>query len=483
MLLWATLFQSCSKDLEIKNENSPDLALVYGSASDVEGLVTSLYNTIYTQEHSYGGIEMMLAVASDNVTCSYGNAGMRDFSYEPRIAWNNSPSYSNRTQTYDYFNGQYSAIVTASNILKGIDGGLTLSNNPRAIAFSKFALGVAYGNLSLAFDKTWITDNKITVEQGILSTTSSYKDVANAALGYFDEALAQATANSFTIPASWLGTSGDYSSADFVKLVNTSAARLLSYSPRNSTENAAVDWNKVKQYADAGITSDFVVEQDGYVNWYDEAGDYLTYTGWGQADMYTINMLDPTQPQHWTDIATFPHPPASTNPLDKRLNTDFAYLASNTFIAARGYYHFSNYRNKRYDAVYLAGVGPKPEIYKTENDLLRAEARVYTGDLSGAAAIINASTYVTRGQLPAVAAVQSDLINAIHHERFVELYTTGVGVQFFDMRKLDLMQKGTALHFPIPAQTLETIGESLPFYTFGGVDAADGINTSNGGWR
>lgn len=51
------------------------------------------------------------------------------------------------------------------------------------------------------------------------------------------------------------------------------------------------------------------------------------------------------------------------------------------------------------------------------------------------------------------------------------------------MRKLDLLQKGTPLHMPLPAGTLETLNAPLPFYTFGTVAKADGIGTSNAGWR
>ncbi|MBK6979272.1 MAG: hypothetical protein IPH28_21080 [Cytophagaceae bacterium] len=63
------------------------------------------------------------------------------------------------------------------------------------------------------------------------------------------------------------------------------------------------------------------------------------------------------------------------------------------------------------------------------------------------------------------------------------MVVTGVGLQFFEMRKLNLLQKGTPLHLPLPAKTLETFGESLPYYTYGTEAKADGINTSNGGWR
>lgn len=133
--------------------------------------------------------------------------------------------------------------------------------------------------------------------------------------------------------------------------------------------------------------------------------------------------------------------------------------------------------------MYVTGVGPKPQIMKVENDMLKAEARAYTADLAGAAAIINSSTRKTRGQMADVLPLSADVVKAIHHERHVEMYTTGMGLQFFEMRKLNLLQKGTPLHFPIPAKTQETMGLSLPFYTFGTVAKADGINVSNAGWR
>ena len=34
---------------------------------------------------------------------------------------------------------------------------------------------------------------------------------------------------------------------------------------------------------------------------------------------------------------------------------------------------------------------------------------------------------------------------------------TGIGIGFFEMRKEDLLQKGTLLHFPIPGKALEAI--------------------------
>lgn len=487
VFLLSVAMVSCKKDLlDVPNENDPDFKKVYKKPEDVQNIAAGLFNAVYNGEHSYNGVQMMLAVAADNVTCSYGNAGMWHMSSEPRdLAWDNSPSYANRGQTkwsYDQF---YSAISTASNVIKAIDGGVQIgvggADNNRALAVARFVQGFSYGNLALVFDRVHVVDETKTVE-GVLETSLSYKDAALAALDYLDKAIVLAN-SSFTIPASWLGLPADMSSAEFKKICNTAAARIMSYNPRNKTDLAAVNWAKVKTYADAGITADWNIVNDGYATWYDEAGDYLTYPGWGLTDMYVVNLMDPTQPQHWDNSPSFPHPPASTNPIDQRLNTDFQYNPSNYFRPDRGYFNFSNYRNMRYDDFYVTAIGEKPEVMKAENDLLKAEARAYTGDLAGAAAIINAGTRVTRGGMAPVAANLVDIVKAIHHERHVELYTTGMGLQFFEMRKLNLLQKGTPLHMPIPAAILELFQLKPPFYTFGTVAKADGIGTSNAGWR
>lgn len=481
------LLAGCKKNiLEVENLNNPDVAKVLGDGGDVENSASGMFNTVYTGEHSVSGVAPMLAVASDNISCSWGNFAMRDMSYEPRNnGWNNAPSYSNKDYNKWLFDHMYSAIGSANLILKAVDGGLQIgeggTGNDRVKAFSRFTQGLAYGNLALVYDKAFIVDEKVTVEAKVESAVP-YATVAAAAIKYLDEAIAL-SAGSFTIPKEWLGTAADYSSSDFQKLCNTMAARILSYIPRNKTELAAVNWAKVKTYADAGITKDFTVIQDGYVKWYDEASDYLVSDGWGITNMYVVHMLDNTQPQHWDNSAAFPYPPESTNPQDHRLVTDFTYVPSNWFQAARGYYHFSSYRNSRYDAMYVTAKGPKPDVMLSENDMLRAEARAYTNDLAGAAAIINAGTRKTRGQMTDVAPVLANVVMAIHHERHVEMYASGMGLQFFEMRKLDLLQKGTPLHMPLPAGTLETFGVPLPFYTFGYLANADGKGTSNGGWR
>lgn len=485
ILFLTTAFLSCEEGImDVPNENSPNFKNVYSKGEDVEKVASGLFKTIFQGEHYASGVTPMLGVAADNATCSWGNFAMRDMSWEPRnFAWDNSPTYSNNTYTKYTFDKLYSSIVTAATVIKAINEGAEIGpngvDNDRSKAFARFAMGLAYGDLALVYDRAFLVDENTTVE-GTLDAAVSYKEIGVAAMGYLEEAMSLANSN-FTIPSSWLGTTGDMSSAEFRQLISTTAARLLASLPRNKTELAQVDWNKVKQYADNGIISDFNVVQDD-VAWVYEGATYLTYTGWGRTDMYVVNMMDPTQPQHWDDDPSFPHPPASTDPIDQRLFTDFEYLSFNDFQPARGYYHFTNYRWKRYDEELDQWLGPKPYYEKAENDMLRAEARAYLGDLQGAADIINAGTRTTRGQMEPVDANLDNVLQAIHHERHVQLYVSSFGLQFFTMRKLDLLQKGTPLHLPLPAQTLQTMGLN-EFYTFGTEAKADGINTSNGGWR
>ena len=477
-------FTSCTQDFEVPNENQPDFLKVYASGADVKNVAAGLYSTFYLPNNFT--MTMMLSVAADNLSCSSANFGMRAMSAEPRLAWDNTPGYAYESSTSYPFNKMYAVINTASLVLKAMDNGLQIGkdgvDNNLVRAFARFNMGIAYGTLALTFDKAFIVDENITLENASAADAKTYSEVAAQAILYLDEVIALSGNNSFSIPADWMGTAGVLSSSELKQYANSWAARILSNLPRNSTELAAVNWQDVKKYADAGITSDFNVVQDGFNKWPNYAGYYLTSPGWAVADMYVVNKLDPTMPAHWDDDLVAP--PASTNPnADKRIETDFQYKSSH-INADRGIYHWSNYRFKRRDFLSTwPPTGPLPEFMLAENDMYKAEAAAYTGDLSGAAAIINAGTRTTRGQLPSVAANLPDIKEAIHHERIIEMILTGTGLQFFEMRKRNLLQKGTPLHFPLPAKTLETFGVPKPFYTFGGPSGQDGINGSNGGWR
>jgi hypothetical protein len=258
-------------------------------------------------------------------------------------------------------------------------------------------------------------------------------------------------------------------------------ARMLVGNVRNSTQKGAIDWNRVLNYTNNGLTNDLEIFMDD-VTWYDLIPKtYLIFPGWAQVDMRVISMMDSTMPDYWTNDLIVVDESLYGPGVDARLGTDYGYLSSQSFRPDRGLYHFSNYRYSRYDSYITNWVENVVEYSASENDMYKAEALAHTGDIAGAAAIINAGTRTTRGNLPDVAADLAAVKDAIHHERVIEFSFTGMGLGFFEMRKENLLQAGTLLHFPVPGQALESI--PADGYTFGGTQGVAGEDYSTNGWR
>ena len=442
-----------------------------------EATAKQIFHGWYQTVNSYDGPGLAFTTMADMNTCSWGNAGMRDTSSEPRVAWDNSVSYTNKGITTTYFNGLYALLFDSNNLVKAInDNTISLDNPERTMTMARFGQAVSLGYLALVFDKVWISDETGTLNNG---EPVSYQEAMDLALTKLDEAINLAENNSFTLDDSFI-YGNNLSSDQFAKYLNSLAARLMVNNVRNSTQRDALDWNKVLNYANNGIDFDFYVGGDGYENWYNEWIIYAVYPGWGRVDMRVVHLMDPNTTDYWTD----PNPtlPPATS-ADNRLASDFEYLSGNNFYPSRGVYHFSNYRFSRYDAE-LHGSnwqGSTPEMLKAENDLYKAEALLRTNQLQDAANVINASSRVLRGGLPSVAANAVDIAKAIHYERSIELLETSVGLGFFEMRRENLLQQGTMLHFPVPGEALEAAG--LPVYTFGGTEGVPGEDYSTGGWR
>lgn len=484
-VLLAFLLAGC-ESLDVKNENDPDFATAFSTPGDVRGVAGSFLNTWFMAEHSYDGPALALAVASDALTCSYGNRGMRDFSYEPRIVFNNASSYGDAILSEGYYKGMGSLLSYANDVLKKVvvDGMVVKADNgtdetPMIKAISYFAQGVALGNLGLLYDKGYVVTETTDVLKPIEQV--KYGDMITAALASLDKAIEICGTSTFTLPSDWFsGTS--MTNVMLGQLANTMAARFLAYAPRNKAEDAAVNWTKVESYANKGITFDFAPVMDD-VKWFSD----FTYYGlgtWGYTDMRIVNLMDTRFPARWpgaNGFSVIPAPiTAPTAGIDNRILTDFQFKSSCPFYADRGYYHFSCYRYKRRDTYVSTFLGPVPLILKAENDLLKAEALLHKPDLTGAAAIINAGARITRGNLGTVAANAASVEAAIFHERNIELFGTSMGLQFFVMRKADKLQKGTPLHLPIPGQQLDV--NLIPYYTFGDTEGEPGKDVSNGGW-
>jgi hypothetical protein len=468
----AMMFLSCDMetDLEVVQVEDPSSIQI-----GIEATANKIYQNWYQAANNYTGPGLSLAVMSDQMTCSWGNSGMRDTSSEPRIAWDNNSTYGSSGITESFFNSMYSVLADSNGLVAGIIGGSNFSDNDKVEALARFGQAAALGSLAQVFNKVYVSDETGTLNDGLAYT---YAQAMDLAIQKIDLAIIAADRGDFTLTESQIN-GNNYSSAEFSKYLNSYAARLLATSARNASERAALDWNKILGYANNGLDFDVTILGDGYLSWYSEWNIYMIYPGWARVDLRTINMMDPSYPDYWP-ASEVTLPPATS--VDARLASDYDYLSSQDFIANRGTYHYSSYRYKRYDSYTNTNwQAYHPEFLAAENDLYKAEALMRTGNMSGAAAVLNAGTRTSRGNLANVAAVQADVAAAIHYERIVELGQTGLGLAFFEMRGLDLLQSGTLLHFPIPGAALDANSEDN--YTFGGSTGVAGQDYSNGGWR
>lgn len=407
---------------------------------------------------------------------------MRDFGNEPRKEFDNKPSYSNAVITENYYNTIYSILSQSNDVLaQTINNGVVMEDGSTDLvnAVAYFTQGITLGYLGLIYDKAFIVTHEtdLTVE----IQPSPYKDVIAAAVASLDKCIAVCNSGSFTVPSEWIP--GDsWTSAEFGQLASSYAARFLVYGSRNKAEDDATDWNRVYTYAKNGIQKDFAPLADD-IKWYSLYQTYSIYGGWGQVDMYVINLMDPNMPAHFPSSGLFTDLPnnGEATSIDSRLESDFEYLSSCPFRAERGYYHFSSYRYSRLDQYLTTWTEPMPVYYKAENDYFIAEAALHKGNVQEAADVMNASPMVTRGNLPELTADATKIAKAIHYERMVELMLSGMGVQFFEMRKENLLQEGTILHFPIPGSQLDVM--QMDYYTFGPGIGTAGVDYSNGGWN
>ncbi len=477
-------------DLVVENLNEPDSAKALANPDDLASLAGGAYRTVSNAMQEYDGPGLAMIGMADAGTCSWGNAAMKDLTSEPRKGFVNSLTYAYFPIIRVFWEDSYSAISAVNDVLRaineqGIELGEDGEDTEMVKAWCYFVSGVAHGYLGLTYDKgnviKWDTDLE-TLE------LTPWQTMIDASLELLDESIAISKANSFTTPVKWMG--GDsYTNTELAALASSYAARILAYSSRNKAHNEAVDWSKVLTYANGGIQKNLAPEMGDNYEFYDYLLTYQRYSGWGRIDHRVINLMSPTYPSRWpNDGVTWTtsdgKDPGPATSADARLLSDFGYLADNNFAPDRGYYHFSHYRHKRYDNIFTQAwysIGVKATMLVWENEMLKAEAMVRTGNVAGAVSILNDPNGArkVRGQLPDVTSTSaSDVLGYVFYEKVVECFDTGMGVEFFDMRRRDMLQSGTILHFPVPATELEIA--QIPVYTIGGTP--DGENVSQGSW-
>ncbi len=475
---------SCLKDLDVPNPNEPGSDRIYDNPRMVMKVAQSSYYKWWNATNTDNSPRMAMWVMADQGTCSWANRGMYHLSSEPRAPFNNDPSYTYASINENFWKSLYAAYFMANGCVRTIEQDSmkieidNKDNTALTLAFSHFVRGLSIGYLGLVYDQGAITDPETMVMDTAFKPYSQLIDDALYSLDKVIEICSQA-GTSFEIPSEWINGKS-YSNSELAKLAYSYAARFMVYKARTKAECEAADWAKIKEYAEAGIDEDIEVLMDNDI-WKSLWRRYTVRPGWARIDARIIHLMDNSYPWRFPDNGVNPEPASSA---DGRLASDFNFDPSCNMKPERGYYHYSNYEYARYDYAYNnVWEGDVPEFLAYENELIIAEAKARLGDIAGALDIINNGprTDPGRGNLPpATASTLEELLEVLFYERDIELIQTGFGIAFFDMRRRDMLQKGTMLHFPVPGKELNTL--SLPNYTYGGEANADGINTSNGGW-
>ena len=471
----ASFINTGCQDVDVENFNDPDLETTLKSSDDYPDILSGAYLSWWDATHKYSPY-MTLSVAGNHGSSSWGNFNMREVGTvsDPYGLGNHKPL--NNTQSAPStaylevpFYDLYSAISTANDVLKGINTDGNLVNNSQITtdntAFQAYVIrGLSYGYLALLYDQGFVITEEtdlLTVKGEALVTSPN---ILAQAISDLDKALSIST----TVDVDISQFNGlNMPKAMAVRLVNSYAAKFLALHPRSVEESNSLDWGKVKTYAENGITETFAPLGDGGTNWW-HAYNLHSNSGWIRVDQQIINMIDSNQPYPFPDSGTYTVD-FSTIPDNRLGETDsgayFEFAGAPPFRANRGIYFYSFFKFNKYSDYPSDFTLPMPSMTAAENDLLIAESIVRTsGDLTTATDLIN-KTRVTIGGLNPATISDTDLLEKILYERYLEAYE-GPGNPFFDRRRTGTLGQKQFTQFPLPALELNTLG--LPLYTFGG---------------
>ncbi len=430
-----------------------------------------------------------------------------DFTIEPRKRLNNTQSYGGYNQFMNPHTSFYLANLNANKVILGLDAGnpgIDATGKDRTqevYAFAYLVKGMAQGYLGAIFDRGIIANQDLGVA-GEQAFPHSYKQLIESGVSFIDKAIIAANAApSITSADFYVNIVLD--KAKFIQFANSMAARLLASIPRDKAEATALGntfWTRVNDYASKGLTTNFttVWQSGGFSNSIVvyEQNWLTTGGGYHPADIKIAYLADKTgtYPNSYPEDPTIVLGPVQTD--DKRFatylkyTTDFGY-----FRVDRGRNLFSNYNFSRWrfnNANSMTVVGAINPVFLTEEcRLLRAEAKMFMGDLAGAAAELNAATAERKslGGLPNIAATAEAITNTLHYEYSISIGGAGGSTNpWAFMRRNNLLQIGTPTEMPIPeGQMLLT--PDAP-YTFGGKEFAgekgkwgETATAGVGGWK
>jgi hypothetical protein len=500
ILMVLALLSTACEDLIVQNLNEPDRKRALSKPEDLIQILKGGTMDALSGVQSIYGVHMQLA--ADQLTATNKWSNFWDFCNEPRIMFNNNTTYfasSGQDGPYTVWSLLNSGVNAGNTLIKSIENdkmNLKVGDQNRttdALAGAYFIRGFCQGFIGVIFDQGYIMD--VTTDLGTLKL-KPYGDLIKAGLTSIEKALSIAdTATNFK----WdFMIDQSFDKARFKQLCNSFRAKIAISEPRTKAEVPQTPWATISTWADAGLTTDWIILTPAGQEW---ASDMLDYActiypppAWYiPSDQKVFHLVNPTQYQEYYSADTGFYHPVST--VDQRIYgkngnkpyyvtfNNFGYLRSD-----RNRYIFSNHGFNRweFDQWQWNPGAPNPMFLAVEGKMIKAECALKQNNIPGVVSVINDPLLPRKkdGHMPdATATTEAQALWLLHYEYSVELDESALCTgQWAFMRRWDLLQKGTMTMWPIPAKEMEATG--LEIYTFGGEINAGKPGTAAGpGWR
>ena len=509
-------------ELDVTNPNAPERERAFSDPATIVASAAGTMKTWMNTRYAYSP-SLTLSVMADHVSFSWNNFNGRYYSSygvdcANRCGWVNSTSTQLGDQVQPFWYGMYSMLSSANDALFALRESATppdLGAQSDAVeTIAQMAQGMAHAFLALNYDQAFIVKEDT---DPLSLTLAPRAQVRDAAMTMLDAAYTLANTKTFNTGTTWFGTvnSPVYSSKQLAKVIRTMQAELLAHYPRNSEENAQVNWGQVATFASQGVSSAVNGAGFDFEAYQDENFDFFTgYHVWGndftttRVDTRVARLIATNQVDPWPGGAGNPLPNAGVYGLDARSGdgcygdeddllgnggcaatpasgTDFAWSPFAIFIPGRGSFHQSNIGQVRYHCLTAlfpdcpTGAGEIPIYPKSFNDLLWAEGLLRSnGSATQAAQLIN-NTRVGRGALAALTGSEGTqaLLRALIYEQEVELFSVAPAA-YYNRRRVtssaqvalpeayNRMWPDTPRQMPVPAKDLQLLRAEI--YSFGG---------------
>jgi hypothetical protein len=494
-------FLVACQELAVTNPNDPDRDQATGQPAAVEALVSSAFSGWWSTTHQ-NEPTWAISFMADEFTGGFLDFGGHHSSQEPRVAWNNTPTFTYNDASETPWYGLHSVVSNVNDALAAMNAGVAPAQEARARAVAKLLQGLSHGTLALLFDSAYVVNEFVDLETITTPQLLPYPVVMDSAISELQQAIAIAQANTFTIPGppGWFRT--PLTNTDLVRLGHSFIARFLISEARDRAGRDAVDWARALAEAEQGIQTDLtpvaepLVFENGFTF---RAARQRTTTpsDFARIDNWLVGPADSTNAFiTWVNTPVATRERFQLRTKDRRIHgplgpTDttgkyFRYHNASVWSATRGTYIRSNYAFFRLGRGTSWQQGPQLALTVTEMDMIRAEALIRLGRAAEAVPLIN-KTRVSNGQLPPVTTDGppdeagcvprkympgptqgqcGSLWDALRYEKRIEMAGVDPLVAYVDARGWQTLVEGTYVQFPVPGRELETSLKAL--YTYGG---------------